>query len=515
MSHMLLDQLLAGIANVPANVRVSVLTLDSRAVADGSVFFALQGTQAHGLLYAQKAAEQGAVAIVHDDLTEPALLASVEKALTIPLVPVEGLQVKLGVYASSFFGTADAGLEIIGVTGTDGKTSVSHFIAQALQVLGKRAAIIGTLGIGEPGALKPATHTTPDVFTVHRTLSELAADGISHVAMEVSSHALDQGRVLGVPFRIAVLTNLTRDHLDYHLTLDAYAAAKTRLFVDYDVQTAVINGEDSLGRQLLNQLDDANVQLIEYKRVSVQEVASGAENHTLLQAEDAIYNHRGIVATVDWRDRRHPLSAAVLGDFNLSNLLAACACLIASGISADKALAALARVRTVPGRMEKIDIGEVSDKHDPGFLSVVDYAHTPGALESVLKAARVHCSGKLICVFGCGGDRDKGKRPLMATIAKQLADVIIVTDDNPRTEDPAKIASDIMSGFENSERVQLEHDRAAAIATAVSQAVAGDVVLVAGKGHETEQIINDQQLPFDDAEHIRNALARMSREVAA
>ena len=516
-----LNALLEGVAGIVASesvdqsidISVSEMTLDSRAVKEGYVFVALRGTQAHGLSYAKKAEQSGAVAVLWDDdetIDVP--------ELSIPMVAIKELPASLGGIAARLYDYSSQELQIVGITGTDGKTSVSHFLAQAMNASGESCAVIGTLGIGAPNALEKATHTTPDVISVHRNLHRLSTRGSRCVAMEVSSHALDQQRVAAVDFDVAVLTNLSRDHLDYHGSVEAYADAKARLFLEHKPKAAVVNLNDAFGLRMAKSLVDSENTTAVYGygigRVGDFDIADQQSSNMLL-ASNARFDHQGLRADVSYQGQIYSLQAAVLADFNLSNLLAAIATSIALGFTAEVAVAMVSKVQTVPGRIEKVTALSSNDHVAADFLTVVDYAHTPGALESVLSALRAHCKGRLICVFGCGGDRDKGKRPLMAAAAERLADVVIVTDDNPRFEDAKLIMQEILCGFEKSECVIFEHDRAAAIRSGVSMAEAGDVVLVAGKGHEQFQLVNDKALPFDDREQIREALSELAkREVA-
>jgi UDP-N-acetylmuramoyl-L-alanyl-D-glutamate--2,6-diaminopimelate ligase len=304
---------------------------------------------------------------------------------------------------------------------------------------------------------------------------------------------------------VAVLTNLTRDHLDYHGTVEAYAEAKAKLFLEHSPRAAVVNLNDAFGEKLVSELSDTETTVIAYAIGD-----SGDFPEEILLASSAHYDHNGLSANIHWQGQQYPLNVGVLGDFNLSNLLAVLGSLLALGYTIQAAIEAVETVSTVPGRIEKVTADKAQD-----FLTVVDYAHTPGALNSVLGALRVHCAGKLICVFGCGGDRDKGKRPLMAEVAERLADVVIATDDNPRTENPIEIMTDVVAGFEQPQKVVVEHDREVAIKLAVEQAQAGDVVLVAGKGHEQVQIVGDVELPFDDREKIRDVLKAMTKGAAA
>ena len=493
----LADLLLDLVVDVPA-VNVTGLSLDNRQIQAGMAFVALRGTRQHGLHYAAAAVEAGASVVLYepeDGLNLP--------NLPVPLVPVPALRESLGMIAERFYHAPTADLFMVGVTGTDGKTSITHFVAEALNALEPQsAAVIGTIGIGEPRALRPATHTTPDALTVQGVLRGLRDEGFQCVAMEVSSHALDQGRVNNVRFDVAVLSNLTRDHLDYHGTVEAYAAAKRRLFLWDGLRAVVLNRDDAFGRQLAADLADSAPQIIGY---AVGNPADYPAN--TLVATDTVFDHAGIRAKVVSAWGEGVLQAPVLGQFNLHNLLAALGVLLAKGVPMAQALACLQQVWVVPGRMERVTAPSLSGSGEGnGKLVVVDYAHTPGALQQVLKAARVHTRGRLLCVFGCGGDRDRGKRPLMAQMAETGADVVIVTDDNPRTENPYQIFEDIMQGFTHPADVTFEHDRATAIRLAIAQAQPGDTVLIAGKGHETVQILATGTLPFDDREQAAQAL---------
>jgi len=406
---------------------------------------------------------------------------------------------------------------MIGITGTDGKTSVSHFMAQAIE----QCAVIGTIGLGMLDNLQKATHTTPDVLSVHKNLAEMKQQGVTTVAMEVSSHALDQGRVANVAFDVAVLTNLGRDHLDYHKTVDAYAEAKEKLFYWAGLKAVVINLDDEFGQKIVTSktlisdsdrfkqqneksfknrggvLRQSSVTILGYGIGNIEDYPQDS-----LVAQNARFTTKGISAQIHYGNQNGELTATVLGRFNLSNLLAALGVMLAMGMSLSDALAKLNKVQTVSGRMEKVG--------DSGFLTVVDYAHTPNALEAVLKALREHTENNLICVFGCGGDRDTGKRPLMAGIAEQYADVVIVTDDNPRSENPEQIMQDIVAGFKSPESAVIEHDRATAIHCALNQAKTGDAVLIAGKGHENVQILATGTVPFNDREQASKVLQELA-----
>jgi UDP-N-acetylmuramoyl-L-alanyl-D-glutamate--2,6-diaminopimelate ligase len=488
-----LGQLLAGIAPVPPALDRAVrgLTLDSRNLQPGELFLACAGSSDHGLRHLPQARAAGACAI----LWEPPAPRDCELATgAADLLCVPGLRRQAGLIASRFYGEPAQGLQVIGVTGTDGKTSCSHFLAQCLSEPQRPCGLIGTLGAGSLQALTPNIHTTPDPILLQRTLAGFRDQGLAHVAMEVSSHALDQGRVSGIAFRVGVLTNLTRDHLDYHGDLQAYRAAKTRLFQESMLGAAVLNADDELGRELLGCVTMPRVAYA----VEAVRVARAAERFVI--AEELVLDGDGLRLSVatSWGAGR--LRSALLGRFNASNLLAVLATLLELGLTLDDALSRLSRLSTAPGRMERF-----GGTGQP--LAVVDYAHTPHALGQALGALREHTAGRLWCVFGCGGDRDRGKRAEMARAAEHWADRVIVTDDNPRTEDPEGIVADILRGFAHQDAFTVERDRASAIALALHEADPEDVVLVAGKGHEDYQIVGTRRLPFSDRDCVQRLLA--------
>ncbi len=484
-----LSALLANIADYIGDLDVNAITQDSREVVKGTLFVALKGTQQHGLAYAEVAEKQGAVAVIWES-DELVTLPDV----AIPLIKIKHLRDHLGLIAARFYQQPSRSLNLVGITGTDGKTSISHFIAQALD----DCAVIGTLGIGKLDNLQKATHTTPDVISVHQNLAALKQQGVSTVAMEVSSHALHQGRVANVGFDVVVLSNLSRDHLDYHGTLEAYANAKESLFDWKNIKARVLNLDDAFGYTLSEKYPD---NVIGYGIGNV----SDYPDHSLV-AENARFTVNGIQADIHYDSQQALLDVAVLGRFNLSNLLAALGAMIALGWSLNNAVLALNQVQVVDGRMEQVSAV------DAAVLAVVDYAHTPNALRTVLKALREHVAdtARLICVFGCGGDRDAGKRPLMAQAVESNADVVIVTDDNPRTENPQEIMQDILAGFKQSANITVEHDRANAIQLALTQAQKGDVVLIAGKGHEQGQILATGIVPFSDKEEANKVLQELA-----
>ncbi len=478
--------LLDGIASVPpSDSRVSDLTLDSREARAGSLFFALPGRRAHGLDFAAEAAARGASVVLWEpraDLAPPSLPSGVFAAA------VPDLKNLLGRIADRFFGWPSSGLRITGITGTNGKTTCAFLLAQCLERLGLAAAYIGTIGWGRPKALAEPTHTTPDVVTLHRELAQLRAAGVRDVALEVSSHALDQGRVDGVRFHAAAFTNLSRDHLDYHESMAAYGAAKSRLFQMPGLEHIVLNIGDEFGRELA-QTCNRNASLT---AVWVGAGDSGWLADRALHATQVRADARGISLQLDGSFGKLAVKTQLMGRFNAENSLVVIACLLSLGVSLSDAASALAGCKPAPGRMELLN-SDAADKP----AAVVDYAHTPDALAKALSAAREHCNGALWCVFGCGGDRDRGKRSIMGGIAADLADEIIVTDDNPRSEDPQAITRAIVSGIKSG-KVRVIHDRGQAIATALKEAQPTDLVLIAGKGHEDYQIYGHTRRSFSD-----------------
>jgi UDP-N-acetylmuramoyl-L-alanyl-D-glutamate--2,6-diaminopimelate ligase len=487
MSGQRLDHLLQGIAETTAAgpIVVSGLALDSRHVRTGDAFFALHGTRGHGIEFVAGAVQRGASVV---------LAEAPPRALKDPGVPVlwiDGLHTFVGEIASRFFGRPSESMRVIGVTGTNGKTSTVQLLAQALESLGHRTATIGTLGAGLHGQLREGERTTPDAIAVQRLMAEFLGDGATHVAMEVSSHALEQGRVAAMDFAVAAFTNLTRDHLDYHGNMEAYGAAKAKLFAWPDLEAAVINTDDEFGRKLVNKLAPD---------VKALRLSSAGDVSADIAATDIVTSAEGVAfhLRTPWGSR--VLRSRLLGRFNVANLLTVIACLGAIGESFDRIVDAVEALEPVNGRMNRI--GGVEGLP----LVVVDYAHTPDALEQAITALRAHCAAKLICVFGCGGERDAGKRPQMGDIAERLADIAIVTDDNPRGEDGDAIVSQILAGMKQPQYATVLRDREAAIRAALGMARPGDVVLIAGKGHETYQEGATGKRAFDDMAVARAAL---------
>ncbi|GGM04663.1 UDP-N-acetylmuramoyl-L-alanyl-D-glutamate--2,6-diaminopimelate ligase [Pseudomonas asuensis] len=465
------------------DVSVKALCLDSRHVQPGSVFFAVPGGVRDGRLHIAEAISKGASAVVYEADQAPALPPA-----AVPLVPVKGLGAQLSAIAGRFYGEPSAALTLIGVTGTNGKTSVTQLIAQACERLKQRCGIVGTLGTGFWGALEAGRHTTPDPFAVQAGLAMLKDQGAQAVAMEVSSHGLEQGRVAAVQFDIAVFTNLSRDHLDYHGTMEAYAAAKAKLFQWSSLRARVINIDDSQGRHLA-----------EAKHTS-QLITFSLENPAAtVCCKQISFSDAGIQADLVTPYGEARLVSSLIGRFNLSNLIAVVGALLGMGFTLSDIQGVMPALQGPIGRMQRLGGGAQP-------LVVVDYAHTPDALEQVLNALRPHTKGRLVCVFGCGGDRDGGKRPLMARIAERLADVVIVTDDNPRTESSSRIIDDIRAGFNEPARATFIAARDEAIAYAIEMAACNDVVLIAGKGHEDYQEINGIRMPFSDLEQAARGL---------
>ena len=467
-----------------ADLRFSGLQLDSRGLRNGELFAALPGMNHHGLQFVADAVEKGAAAILVD---AQEIVENIDD-IGAPLIPVRDLGQRLPLLSRRFYGDRVDSLTLIGVTGTNGKTTCTQLIAQILTELGKSCGLIGTLGIGFPGALQSLRHTTPDLPGLYRGIADLAESGAELVAMEVSSHALEQARCEGLEFSSAVLTNLSRDHLDYHGTMQAYADSRKRLFQYQGLKRAVLNGDDVFGKDLAATL------------TGIPEVLVYGLGNELadIRASGIRYEHDGISAELTTPWGRGILKSSLLGDFNLSNLLAAITVVCSHGESLQEVLKVVPGIMPVVGRMQRIALADAPN-------IIIDYAHTPDALEKALRALRPHCAGKLWCVFGCGGDRDVGKRAQMGAIAALHADHVLVTSDNPRSENADAIIDDIVSGISGS--AQRNADRAAAIQQAVTEAGLADWVLVAGKGHEQYQEIDGYRTPFSDEEQVRRAMA--------
>ncbi|MGB2832911.1 MAG: UDP-N-acetylmuramoyl-L-alanyl-D-glutamate--2,6-diaminopimelate ligase [Methylotenera sp.] len=455
------------------------ITADSRQVQVGSLFLAYPGTNSDGREYIPQAIQAGAAAVIWEGGPHQKSEFVWQTDWQVSNTPLKNLKHQVGLIAAEFYGQPSSQLTMIGVTGTNGKTSVSQWIAQCLTSLGKKTAVLGTIGNGFFEAQVEAVNTTPDAILLQSMLADFVAKKADAVVMEVSSHGLDQGRVNGVEFDIAVLTNLSRDHLDYHGTMEAYGEAKQKLFFWQDLSAAIVNVDDVFGKSLASKLKAQAKSYMTYG-FEVADV-SGSE----LKLHDT-----GLSMQVSTPQGSAMLNAPVLGRFNAYNVLAVLSTLLALKVNLADAVAAIATIKPVLGRMQQFGGGDLP-------LVVVDYAHTPDALEKVLGTLKEQAQGQLICVFGCGGDRDAGKRPLMGAVASKLANVVIVTTDNPRGENPDAIIGEVVSGI--GEKFVVEPDRAKAIHQAIQLAKRGDIILVAGKGHENYQEISGVKYPFDDA----------------
>lgn len=499
-----LSELLAGI--VPGqtqDVFVFGLSSDSRRIGPGDLFLACSGRSTQGHRYINDAIKYGASAVLYDAAIENVVVAPLQTQ--IPVIAVVDLAAKIGLIAERFYGSPSKELVVTGVTGTNGKTSSSHIIAHVLsKAMATPAGLMGTLGYGLCGSLEKATHTTPDAITVHRLIRDIKNRGAKDVVMEVSSHGLDQGRIVGVEVDVAVFSNITRDHLDYHETMQAYVDAKKRLFAWPTLKCAVINVDDAYCQDMMSVIAPST-KVIGYSVKS----ARAAKTPCLHKAHSVIYGSilkssldgSEILVECEWGCAQ--FSTSLLGEFNVYNLLAALAVLLWRGVAFEEALARLATVRPFAGRMEVVARSATTP------TVVIDYAHTPDALEKALKAIRqLSPEQKLWCVFGCGGDRDQGKRAIMGQIAEQFSDRVVVTDDNPRSEQPQDIVRGILSGMANASQVDVVHDRAEAIAFVLRQASGMDVVLIAGKGHEDYQEINGERRFFSDLDEVKKCLAQ-------
>ena len=481
---MMLSQLLPELPR-ERDVAVSGLVMDSRQVRPGDAFVAIAGFGAHGLNFVEQARANGAAAILFE-APAPAELPAPADAIA-----VADLRARMGAMADLFHGHPSQAMTMVGVTGTNGKTSTVQLLAQAWNLAGINSGSIGTLGVGLYGQTVPTGFTTPLVLQVQQMLAQLRAEGAEAVAMEVSSHALDQGRVDGVHYDVAVFSNLTRDHLDYHGDMASYGAAKARLFQRPGLKAAVINLDDAFGAELYAGLQG---------QLRTVGVSSRGNALATVRADGAQLDNQGIGFDlwIDGQQRR--VQSPLLGRFNVDNLLSVAATLHALGHAPVQVAALLSQLQPIAGRMNRLG----GDGNKP--LVVVDYAHTPDALAQALDSLHAHLNGRLICVFGCGGDRDAGKRPQMAAIAEARANHVIVTDDNPRHEDGDAIVADILAGFERPQDVVVQRDRAAAIAQAIAEAGADDIVLIAGKGHEPYQEVAGVRHDFDDSVVASRAL---------
>jgi UDP-N-acetylmuramoyl-L-alanyl-D-glutamate--2,6-diaminopimelate ligase len=457
------------------------MTSDSRNVQSGSLFLAYPGDKADGRNYIAEAIRNGASAVLWDSEN-----FEWNANWDIENKPIRQLRLQAGSIASQYYNNPSEKLWMIGVTGTNGKTSISQWLSQCFNHLGNKTAVIGTLGNGLPNQLSPTSNTTPDAVLLQEMLADYVKQEVKTVAMEVSSHGLHQGRVRSVNFDVAVLSNLTRDHLDYHGSFEDYADAKRRLFVGNDLKVAVLNCDDEFGVEIEDELTDTGTPVLSYG------IDRGLVRATELHFENT---HFSFYAVTPFGSA--PVKANLIGRFNVYNVLAVLATLLASKVNLEDAVEAISHIQSAAGRMQQLGGGDLP-------LVVVDYAHTPDALEKVLTTLKAQASAKIICVFGCGGNRDAGKRELMGKVASEIADAVVVTSDNPRGEAPEAIIHAIVGGMHGN--YAIEEDRAKAISIAILAAKPNDIVLIAGKGHEDYQEIAGKKHHFSDVEQAQSVL---------
>jgi len=498
---------------VLSEINLTGLQQDSRLVGAGNCFLAVTGLETDGRSFIDAAIRSGAALVVQEACDEGSMAhGELSYQGSVPVISVQNLLLKLSFLAANFYGHPTQSIRVCAITGTNGKTSCSQLLAQLLTLSGQSAAMLGTMGYGKVDAqaqlqLVDTGMTTPGAVSCQKIFADLKSDGVDHLAIEVSSHSLEQGRVAAAEFDVAIFTNLSRDHLDYHGDMASYGAAKAQLFDYESLQAGVINIDDSFGGQLFSTLEKTSLQLLSY---SVEDESAD------FYLRDIEYLAGGIRANMfsPWGSAVVELN--LLGRFNLSNILAVVAAACALGFSFESIVLLLPVLRPVNGRMQVLN--------QAGVTVIVDYAHTPDALENALQACRQHCDASLQCVFGCGGDRDIGKRKLMGEVAAQYADVAIVTSDNPRTENPEKIIDDVMAGVKervNSNtaspnlRIERQVDRRMAIESSIYKAKKGDCILIAGKGHEAYQQVGSEKVPFDDVEIATSALASKFKSMSS
>jgi UDP-N-acetylmuramoyl-L-alanyl-D-glutamate--2,6-diaminopimelate ligase len=472
------------------------LALDSRELAYGDLFVALAGAKQHGLAHGEQAISNGACAVIFDPAGNGQQLAeTLQRSVSapVPMIAVENLGLKLGELAARFYGDPSRFMTVIGITGTNGKTSCSQFLSQMLDDCG----IIGTLGWGEWGNLNKTLNTTPDALAIQKILAELLKNKKRTVAMEVSSHGLEQGRVNGVAFKGAVFTNISRDHLDYHGTMDAYVQAKLALLKQPGLAFAVVNLDDGYSGQIITAVPES-VQLWNFSAKG-RTSDSGESVH----AENIVHKTEGIEFDAHYKGQVQQVKVPLFGDFNVENVLAVLTVMLAMDIPLAEAARKLAVIKPVDGRMERFGA-----ETDP--LVFVDYAHTPDALDKVLSSLRKHCKQALWVVFGCGGNRDTGKRPQMGKIAEFWADHVVITDDNPRYENGLDIVNDILAGCKTA-KIEVIQNREQAIQKVVASAAKDDCIVIAGKGHEQYQESNGVCVPFSDRQVVIDALGRRNK----
>ena len=493
--HGALKELLDGIADAP-EIEVSGISSDSRKLAPGDVFFALVGASGHGLDFVGEALEAGVQAVVWDssaDVVAP-------DHPSVPMIPAVGLTAHIGEIANRYFDAPSESIKVAGVTGTNGKTTVSFLVAQCMQMLGNTCAYLGTLGFGIGDLDSDGEMTTPACIDLHEKLAAFRDDGAGYAAIEVSSHALQQDRINGVHFDSAIFTNLSRDHIDYHGSMRAYGETKARLFLDHDIEHRIICMDSDFGCELADRCG-GNVVTVSTR---FDRIANG---RPFVFVRSVVATESGSTIAVDSSWGRFDFRLPLPGDFNVANAIGVLGLLLSWDVPVVDACEVLSKVSAPPGRMQR-----VADSAAPGVY--VDYAHTPAGLEAALRSLRSHCKKSLWCVFGCGGDRDRGKRPLMGKSAARLADRLVVTNDNPRSELPGNIIADVLQGVGGKAGAIAIEDRATAIAYAIREAGDDDIVLIAGKGHENYQLIGDRRLAFSDFDAaLANIFARRSKSV--
>ena len=467
------------------NIDIQGLCIDSRKIKQGDLFIALNGDVFHGMDFSYQVQRSGAKAILAESCQQgKAKPKSRQQPLNIPIIEIENLSEKLGDVASKFYGDPTSQLELIGITGTNGKTSSTWLLTQAWEKLGVNGAYIGTIGYGTVTQLNPLKNTTPNCIELNKILAEFVSQGITHVALEVSSHGLSQGRVNGLKFSGAGFTNISRDHLDYHKTFEEYAKVKHSLFTNYQAQYSIINANDFYGKQWLLELDNV--------------LSYGVNNSECdLNAYSIELNQDGIDFIINYKNTNYPIHSQLLGQFNVENITLVLSILV-QHFDIETIIQIIPSLQPVPGRMNKIP------KDNEHALIVIDYAHTPDALQQVLIALKQHKANNIWCVFGCGGNRDKGKRPQMGHIAEQYADHVIITDDNPRFENAEQISKEILMGMNTKPKVI--HVRKEAIAYAIAHADKADIILIAGKGHENQQEIQGRFIPCNDRDIANSVL---------
>ncbi|OEF11346.1 UDP-N-acetylmuramoyl-L-alanyl-D-glutamate--2,6-diaminopimelate ligase [Aliivibrio logei] len=492
---MQLSELLLPWCELNQAVEISSMTLDSRKVTTGCLFVAIKGHAVDGRQFIPVAIKQGASAVLaqSDEVNQTGTINFLDQT---PIIYLDALSIKLSAVAGRFYHAEQRKMQLVGITGTNGKTTISQIIAQWATLLGKPAGVMGTTGNGLLTDLKPALNTTGSPIEIQQTLTGLENIGAKLTALEISSHGLVQGRVNALNFDAAVFTNLSRDHLDYHGDMANYAEAKKLLFTSHCPKYSIINADDTVGASWLKELPNA-------VGVSLNEGNLSFHSGKKVFATSVIYSTDGIQISLnsDWGTA--DLSVPLIGAFNANNILVAFATLLSLGYDITELADAAPKLTAVIGRMELFS-------SEGNAKVVVDYAHTPDALDKALQALRVHCEGKLWCIFGCGGDRDTGKRPMMASIAEQQADVIILSDDNPRSEDPSLITKDMLAGLNQPDIAHVIHQRFDACQFALSQASKHDIILLAGKGHEEYQVLATETIHYSDRETAQKLLGLSS-----